>query len=636
MLRKGAAFVACAGLALGSVPMDASAQVAVELSLPASPLPADLAPSPLPLSESPMAVPLSPLPASPLDALNGDARLFLPQNNPGVPITSERGVPVLRGLGAASSSLPPNPEERRSRANRLFDGSALPGKAADDGDDIPVISRHDAHRVQVKLDVTLVPGKMNEYRIGTYFFVPHALGITPQTYKKDDFYSHIQRRIRFKTPATSLAEILDKTNETSPLTRFSTTLAKLLAGDKSATLPATAYTEIRLLGKIASVALRNQAGALAAFAAAAKPDIPTLSAGANRLAADSIRLIGEVRALKSASAAAPEKVRETAAFLDEFLSLSVAEHLVTLLDAIRRKPELASALALEDARLAGLIKSEDAARAAAGYPSIVDKATGSEAMFYRRAVLTNFFSSVLEFENKTSAWKGAFEVLFSLSAGLSALTVLIVMQVARGHLASHVIALILVGMGAEILKDRLKEAIKIWTTRRWTRRFSDAVTAIRDPSTGKVVGKVRESFGFVPRFALPPEVLKIRQADPLAAVGEDGKPEDVLHYLREVTIDPRAIDKYHTRRRNLDDLMLVNLLPFLDNTDDKAVEFTTLDPETGKLETLSGTRVHHVNIVTRYDVSRPKEAAATRYERSRIVMDREGIKRVEAVPLPAK
>jgi predicted double-glycine peptidase len=321
--------------------------------------------------------------------------------------------------------------------------------------------------------------------------------------------------------------------------------------------------------------------------------------------------------------------------LDEFLSLSVAEHLLTLLSSIRGKPELAAALSAEDARLAGLIKSEDAARAAAGYPSVVDKATGSEAMFYRRAVLANFFSSVLELENKTSNWAGVFQVLFSLSAGISALTALIVMQVVRGHLAAHWLALILVGMGLEILKDRLKEAIKLWTTRRWTRRFSDAVTAIRDPSSGKVVGKVRESFGFVPRFDLPPEVLKIRQADPLAAVGEDGKPEDVLYYQREVTIDPRTIEKYHTRRRNLDDLMLVNLLPFLDNTDDKEVEFSTLDPESGRLETLTGTRVHHVNIVTRYDVRRPEKASATRYERRRVVMDREGIKRVESVPLPA-
>jgi hypothetical protein len=356
--------------------------------------------------------------------------------------------------------------------------------------------------------------------------------------------------------------------------------------------------------------------------------------GTARLAEGSERLMAEVRALKAAAAAAPEKVKETVAFLDEFLSLSVAEHSMRLLSALREDPAVDAALAAEDARLAALIRSEDQARAHAGYPSVVDKASGSEAMFYRRSVLTNFFSSVLELENKTSGWGGVYQGLFAFSTGLSAIAAFFLLREANGHYASHVVLLLAVYMLSEILKDRLKAAINDWTTRRWTHRFSDAITSIRDPSTGEAVGKVKESFGFVPRSDLPPEVLRIRQADPLAAVGEDGKPEDVLFYMREVTIDPLVIDKTHHRRRNMDDLMLLNLVPLTANTDDARAEFMTLDPETGKLQTLAGKRVYHVNVVTRYDDRTPGEGAAARYERRRIVLNREGIQRVDAVPVP--
>jgi hypothetical protein len=196
------------------------------------------------------------------------------------------------------------------------------------------------------------------------------------------------------------------------------------------------------------------------------------------------------------------------------------------------------------------------------------------------------------------------------------------------------IAFIAIGVTAYVVKDRIKEVLRAWTTRRWRRFFSDAVTAVRDPSTGKRVGSVRESFGFVPRADIPAEVLRIRQADPLAAVGEDGKPEDVLHYERRVTLWPKAIERFHTRRRDLDDSLLINLFPFLENTEDSRVGYTHLNPATGKLEALSGSRVYHLNMVTRHEVLKPSDGRASSYERLRVVLDRDGIKRIEKVPAP--
>src|SRR5512142_1908885 len=82
------------------------------------------------------------------------------------------------------------------------------------------ISVHDRHRVEVKLDIELGDGDACGYRVDTYFFVPSALNITPNTYSKNLFYSSIQRYIRFKTPQFSLTRIIDPREETSPLARI--------------------------------------------------------------------------------------------------------------------------------------------------------------------------------------------------------------------------------------------------------------------------------------------------------------------------------------------------------------------------------------------------------------------------------
>lgn len=556
---------------------------------------------------------------------------ILPQNGaafqPSAPLALGAGASVegaMRDLAAGpipDAQTSNDAETSREWAAHVFDSTQVRGA--------PQIVKHDGHRFELNLDVRLEPGRKNGYRVGTYFFVPHALGITPASFTKESFYQHIQRRVRFKAPRMTLAEILDKSNEASPLNRLTATLVGARSGRQDDEELIAARRGIQLLGAIASAAMRDQARGLAA-------NLPARRGEISALVSDARSLVAEVRSLRASldDPASPATVRETVNFLDEFLSLSISEHFVPLLGAIRKDPALREALAPEDHEIAELIQSEDAYRAVSGYPSVVDKATNSEALFYRRAVLKNFFSSVLDLETKTDDWSGAFQVLFGLSAAVAMFVYLLAMQIVAGRVSPSGMAFVAIGITAYVIKDRIKEVLRTWTTRRWRRFFSDAVTAIRDPGTGRTIGKARESFGFVPRAEVPAEVLRIRQADPLAAVGEDGKPEDVLHYEKEVTIWPKAMARFRTLRRDLDDSLLINLLPFLENTEDSQVGFDYLDPGTGRLEVLPASRVYHVNMVTRHEILQPSDHKASSYDRLRVVMDREGIKRIERVPIP--
>ena len=82
------------------------------------------------------------------------------------------------------------------------------------------IAIHDRQRFELKVDIDLPEIKKNSYRIEAYFFIPKALNISPKKKKKQDFYSHLQRYIRFKTPQFGLDALIAHSTTNSPVNRI--------------------------------------------------------------------------------------------------------------------------------------------------------------------------------------------------------------------------------------------------------------------------------------------------------------------------------------------------------------------------------------------------------------------------------
>src|SRR5574339_244371 len=68
---------------------------------------------------------------------------------------------------------------------------------------------HDRYQVELKLDYQLNRGKETRYRISTYIFVPRSLGVTEESYPKNEIYRDIKNYIRIKTPQMSLRDLID-------------------------------------------------------------------------------------------------------------------------------------------------------------------------------------------------------------------------------------------------------------------------------------------------------------------------------------------------------------------------------------------------------------------------------------------
>ena len=67
------------------------------------------------------------------------------------------------------------------------------------------ISIHDLHQMELKLNYPLLDNhRRNSYEVDLYFFAPRSLGVHPQTYSKQQFYTDLQSYIRIRTPSVPL------------------------------------------------------------------------------------------------------------------------------------------------------------------------------------------------------------------------------------------------------------------------------------------------------------------------------------------------------------------------------------------------------------------------------------------------
>jgi len=501
----------------------------------------------------------------------------------------------------------------------------------------PKMSAHDRHRFELKMDIDLAPGRKNVYRVETYIFIPRALNITPHTYDKTVFYNSSQKYIRFKTPQMSLEKICDKSVESSPLNRAEKSLSALLAGSKDKEILDTLQSEIKLLGCIVRSYLRdNVRGLKTDISALGSGDAVALSSLAQRcetFLADIRVFVSRLRQLRieTSSPLVPARIKDTFAFFDEYISLILVEYLTGLLQALRDNEYARTGLSAADADICTIVHAQNSYRQSMHYPSLVKRGTLNETLVYRRGVLKKFMSSVLYLHIETSEWEGAIQFFFGISAGVAMLFTAVVMLFAQRRYSANSVPFIALAVISYIFKDRMKDWLKIWFTRRWTSWIADRQTEIKDYSNGQTLGMFKEAFSFVSPGKIPQEIMRRRNIDNISSIDGEGKPERVMKYEKEVTLYPASISRFHERRHALNDILRFNVIPLLSQADDPNIDYLHLAPGVNVLETIPCLRVYHLNVITKYVYTDINGAEKIALERVRIVVTRDGILRLEKV-----
>ncbi|MBI4655589.1 MAG: hypothetical protein HY746_02455 [Elusimicrobia bacterium] len=498
---------------------------------------------------------------------------------------------------------------------------------------------HDRHRFEIKLDIDLAAGRKSSYQVESWFFIPRALNIGPHTYSKEHFYNSSQRYIRFKTPKISLSKLADSATKISPLNRISQELPDMLAGARKPGSIATVYNEFKLLGCIIRGEIRDYAGYfLDELKSVSENSVKDgakcsfLEESAGNFVRDLNLIIEKIKSIRQTQSnpAVPQKIKEAFSFFDEFFSLIAEEYLTLMAQAVEKSP-LNEKLAAIKNSLLEIVIAQNNYRKSMNYPSVSRDDRTREVLIYRRGVLKKFISSALYLKVEISEWESMLQFLFGVAAGLAMLFAILVTVYAQNRFAMNSAAFVAVVVLSYIFKDRLKDWLKLLFSRGMTRWFSDRKINILDQMSGGKIGFLKEAFSFVNPMALSPDISRIRNIDNITSIDEDGKPERVFKYEKKILLYPGKILRFHERRRDINDIMRFNIGDFIVHADDSEVDYPFADSQTREVRILKCPRVYHLNVVIKYIYSDPAGRQTVNYDRIRIVLNKEGIVRLEEV-----
>ena len=457
-----------------------------------------------------------------------------------------------------------------------------------------------------------------EYELEAYLFLPSTLGINRDNYSKANFYDDLDAHIRLRTPSVPLDAIISSAS--GPLSRLNASV-RHLSERADPTNVERFVVQVKLFCCVVRKSLRK-------FVLATK----SASAPAER-EKQCERYVTSVATIRSAyreleprlrNATMFPKVIETFRFGDEFLSLLFEECAFRIFegstaDDSGRNPEI-------EKQLFPVIREEISYRRSRGFRSIADENSKNEIFLYRRGVLKNHMGSVLQLETQTDpGGKFVQETLFGVAAGVSMLfatAILFVYQTIYGALSMPVFLALIVSY---IFKDRIKEFLRIYFSRKLSGALADHKTRLYG-TQDEFLGVCEESFDFVGEAKIPREALSARDRDPLSEIEDARIGETVLRYKRKIRIHPRRIGRLYgdLQFEELDDVLRFNVTDIVKRAGrpEKPVYVVTREG----YRKIIGERVHHLNLVFRRS-----GASESKYERYRIVLNQRGIKRIEAV-----
>lgn len=394
-----------------------------------------------------------------------------------------------------------------------------------------------------------------KYQADVFFFVPAALGLTPERYDAEQFFRHLDTAFQFVPASMRLARILDENNDASPLTR----LGRLVKSDDPACDAAAAVYEFRTLANVVAAQADRWRGALAEAewrVVDVSTDRFTEFVDAGRRLLDRLRALGRDR---FQGGAWPSSVVHASRWADELSSLSLEQ---AWLSYLARRPETPEAKALRR-RIREEALHEAAYRRARGYAASFDPGRPESAgrFMRRREALLDWARAATVLESRASPMLARLrEFLYAVAAAVAMAFAVMVTIFAQRRYAFDSLPFILIAVASYMLKDRIKDAGRLFFLR-WIPRFvADDVRRFVDPATGEVVGRLRARLRR-PAWANVPEVYRaVRDADPLLTEIAAAR---VLHYQCEITLDTARLNRAHTRLDRMVQRCRLSLEPWL-------------------------------------------------------------------------
>lgn len=523
------------------------------------------------------------------------------------------------GVNPQGAVEPPQPDR--------VDGLAVPG----------VIMR-DRHQFEVRQSYALPPGagQDREYLLEMFLYLPRNMGVSAQSYRKEDFYTDNQMYLRLEAPGRTLAQLGDLNDDTSPLTVVHRTLPSLLQPRAPETEPLVALVQLHA-HELAEATITAFAGASWTARHGDLGDLARFTQHVQQMLMDAEAAVVAIRQVRAeAEAFGPllhPGVQRALGFAEEFVSAVLDEQVARLSEAVDRSTALhdgTGTAARVRVVMARFAQEQARLRLEAGYALPYEEPR--EYFAYRLGLLKKNLQQALYLNTREAAVDNYLRNSAAMvAAGLAATWAFIAqapMQMG-GVRASTQFALLGSAVGAYMLKDRIKEWTREWLTRRL--RIDDYSRRIVPDALARfglehLAGRARERMRFLPQSEVDPEVHAMRIMH-RSVIGTTVELEEVLHYRRRLTLKAQEGART-TAGFGIREIMRFNISALTRRLDDPLDEVSYFNAQSGQFTRSSVPKVYHANLVVSVGAAHAPERWLSRF---RLVLNQEGLIRVEPV-----
>ncbi len=474
--------------------------------------------------------------------------------------------------------------------------------------------KHDSLSVELKFGfVSDGTERVNDFAVNTWLFIPNSMGISSETYGKDQFYRDIKSNVRLITPVFSLGELSRGTS--LPLSHLRDSLAALSADEAASE---SFEYHLKMFAAIFKSALRDSTNGLRGCKGA--DELGELCRSYCGVVGS---ILDEFRSLYPLTEKIPGQQRHHFAAVDEYLSHIVDVKALRVVKDIDGRGD--PALAPVRQTVVDFIFREKRYASGRGFEAINGNPVHDRELVYYHSIQKKYIESDLYIKlDKHKDGVAVEQLYYSIAAGVAMIFATAVgwaTQVKFGNITGPLFVVLVVSY---MLKDRIKDLMRYWFAHKLVNKYFDKKADITIGS--RRVGRIKEAVDFVSGGKIPREVMGIREKN--AAVDDESRvfEEKVLLYRKHLVLDRNALQSGNEYPlRGINEIVRLHLNRFMQKMDNPEVPVSVIG-EDGNISTLRVQRAYCVNVVFQL-----RHLEQTEYRHLRIVMNRSGIIRVEEV-----
>lgn len=488
------------------------------------------------------------------------------------------------------------------------------------------IHRRDRWQFELKSEFSPPPSaKHNTFTEEFFLFIPNSLQINSETYTKTQFYLDRTNLIRYKTPELELDELYNQKNNKSPLSR----LKEFINFSSEEIMVNNVIDELKLLGNVIRSSLRERVRRIDVLLRQKKQadsEIKALCSELITLRKDYFRVQDNYLSQWKV-----KRLKSYFFYLDEFFSNTINYYLTGLLSEIRLFTHKHGAENIQE--LCKILEKERIHREKVLHePSLTDEDSKSnEFILYRSSLLNKFVLDALLLSTRGTTFTKKFQnIIGSISAGIAMLFFFVLFVWQGKVFIINSLPFIVITVFLYILKDRIKETIRHVSYQKFSRWFYDYKTEVRSPDDKIYLGKITETVSFVDEKKIPKKIQDIRHREFHDILETFKRPEKVIYYKKKISIK-KLNEEDINRRHALNVIFRFNIQHFLNKADNPTHDYLKVDLGSFEFIRAKLPKVYHLNMIIRTTFLEPDLSKRIELKKFRLILNKNGIKRVEHI-----